>query len=691
MESLDLSLLREVLDQLPTYHSKNIKARVAAVRGQLDDVTQGVWRSVLSATKLKLPLLIVDEAHRLKNDDTRISQLFAPRSDGATSGALADIFDRMLFLTATPFELGHKELIRVLSRFSAVRKRPPGLEPLEARLDALGERLQQAQGAALTLDQGWSKVQTSEVHHFDGWAKDAPVPDGAPAQVTTAWRSASQAVKSRKAMNEALAPWVIRHQREHRRRLLPGSSVLLTADANARVGLSIGDDVVLPFLLAARAQSVASEERQGVARPLFAYGIASSFEAFGRLGRDTSDRDTDVNEDDETAAFRAEGRHVGAGSTSDWYRTEIESLLLHGGVELADHPKVKGTIDRAADLWLKGHKCVIFAWYVATGAALERALSVRVETMVIERARAALAMGSVGDDAVRTALERIAERLFRRDSPGYELVAGRLAVFFEPLVQAAPASERAAFVERLVESAIRHLRRREYLVRFTHLTIDLTAEALWTGVSGDNPIKVSLLVRWERFARRLAVESPEERDRVLRALLGDLGNAASQDGDGELGGGSGAGLDPVRRAHGGTHREVRERLTAVFNTPFSPELLVASSVMGEGIDLHRECRHVIHHDLDWNPSILEQRTGRLDRIGALAEIYAAHIDVYEPYLAGTHDEKMYLVVKDRAGWFDVVMGRPIAGDERSTDAEEDRIPLPSAIADALTMKLESKA
>ena len=42
-----------------------------------------------------------------------------------------------------------------------------------------------------------------------------------------------------------------------------------------------------------------------------------------------------------------------------------------------------------------------------------------------------------------------------------------------------------------------------------------------------------------------------------------------------------------------------------FNTPFFPEVLVASSVPREGGDLH-------HHDLSGNPSALEQRTGRIE-------------------------------------------------------------------------------
>src|SRR3954453_21952957 len=93
-----------------------------------------------------------------------------------------------------------------------------------------------------------------------------------------------------------------------------------------------------------------------------------------------------------------------------------------------------------------------------------------------------------------------------------------------------------------------------------------------------------------------------------------------------------------------------------FNTPFFPEVLVASSVMGEGVDLHRDCRHVIHHDLDWNPSTLEQRTGRIDRIGSRSEVLGEPGFIYEPYLGGTHDEKMFKVVKDRERWFGVVMG-----------------------------------
>ncbi|OOP57189.1 MAG: hypothetical protein AYP45_04805 [Candidatus Brocadia carolinensis] len=113
----------------------------------------------------------------------------------------------------------------------------------------------------------------------------------------------------------------------------------------------------------------------------------------------------------------------------------------------------------------------------------------------------------------------------------------------------------------------------------------------------------------------------------------------------------------MRLIHGTTKQETRQKIMLTFNTPFYPDVLVASSVMAEGIDLHLNCRYVIHHDLCWNPSMLEQRTGRVDRIGAKVEKCGKPIHVYYPFISETQDEKMYRVVMDRERWFKVVMGK----------------------------------
>lgn len=94
-----------------------------------------------------------------------------------------------------------------------------------------------------------------------------------------------------------------------------------------------------------------------------------------------------------------------------------------------------------------------------------------------------------------------------------------------------------------------------------------------------------------------------------------------------------------------------------------------------------------HLDLCWNPSTLEQRTGRLDRIRCKAEVARMPIVIYEPYLGGSADEKMFRVVQDRERWFQIVMGQKFEFDEATSEALANRVPLPPDLANALVFDL----
>ncbi len=678
--------LRAELEKLPRNNSADIEQRLKKPREELYKVTQATWKWLLSSTDLDLPLIIVDEAHRLKNPWTQISKLFGQRSEGVDVGAFNGIFRRMLFLTATPFELGHSELIEVLSRMSAVRPLNPSPQTsLDDRLELLKKVLTEAQASALTLDAAWGRLRPDDLSIFDAWGPNASSPAGITTAAREAWELAKLAVQARKRMHDALQPWVIRHERLRRRNYYPGTAITKNSDVTSG-GLPIPESAALPFLLAARAQSVALDEKRG--SPLFAYGIASSYEAFGRLGSEESDegRDSDLTKEDREEADNSAQRYHKVSGAVGWYRSEIDRALADPTIRRG-HPKVHATVEKATQLWLEGEKCLIFSWFIKTGEAIEQALVKRIGSVILETASQAL--GTDSDDQTRDELDRLSERLFRRDGPAFGRIRNRLK---QSLIAAAGQHEDV--VDLVVDSAMRHMRTHSYLVRYTPLSIRMSEEDVWAGINGTNSRGIVLLERWRLFAERLAKsrtqvlaahltdEQDSEFARINAALLG----AHSEDDQNTR---RGASLRPVRRAHGGTERDDRERLIALFNTPLSPDLLVASSVMGEGIDLHQECRFVIHHDLDWNPSVLEQRTGRLDRIGALAERLGMNIEVFEPYLAGTHDEKMFRVVKDRAQWFDIVMGRPTGTDEHVTDAEETRIPLHSNIREALAMDLRS--
>jgi len=75
--------------------------------------------------------------------------------------------------------------------------------------------------------------------------------------------------------------------------------------------------------------------------------------------------------------------------------------------------------------------------------------------------------------------------------------------------------------------------------------------------------------------------------------------------------------DAVVTIHGGTKREDRLKAKEIFEQNEQCVFLIATDAAGEGINLHRNAHLVINYDLPWNPNRIEQRFGRVHRIGQL--------------------------------------------------------------------------
>ncbi len=65
-----------VLQDIPMRQSATYDERVATARRILTDELRKVWRQCLTRLQFKMPLLVMDEAHHLKNPKARLSSLF---------------------------------------------------------------------------------------------------------------------------------------------------------------------------------------------------------------------------------------------------------------------------------------------------------------------------------------------------------------------------------------------------------------------------------------------------------------------------------------------------------------------------------------------------------------------------------------------------------------------------------------
>ena len=95
----------------------------------------------------------------------------------------------------------------------------------------------------------------------------------------------------------------------------------------------------------------------------------------------------------------------------------------------------------------------------------------------------------------------------------------------------------------------------------------------------------------------------------------------------------------VAAVHGAMPADARRRAIDAFNDGgFS--VLVATDAAGEGLNLQHRCRLVIDFELPWNPVRLEQRVGRVDRLGQPRPVHAIRM-----FHGGTIEED----VRDRLG------------------------------------------
>ena len=112
----------------------------------------------------------------------------------------------------------------------------------------------------------------------------------------------------------------------------------------------------------------------------------------------------------------------------------------------------------------------------------------------------------------------------------------------------------------------------------------------------------------------------------------------------------------------GGQKQSKQDVIDSFRTDPDIQVLVSTEVASEGVDL-QFCRFLVNYDLPWNPMRVEQRIGRLDRIGQKAE----RIQIWNLFHRDTIDERIYTRLLERLHVFERALGgmEAVLGDKIS--------------------------
>ena len=341
--------------------------------------------------------------------------------------------------------------------------------------------------------------------------------------------------------------------------------------------------------------------------------------------------------------------------------------------ERASHPKVRRTAEIVLDAWRRGEKTLVFCERIETVKKLRDHLTELLRRELDEcpecpeshdlEPGSESAGGSLAA-RVRSAYAKCTDRAKAPGGGGRGRTL-RVTVAIEAALAAASAFYAAKFAVGQAEVEKRIAPWRRALLgagtpgaQATNLTAlgersTYDARATWIVLSALREVRECLgkedraeVVKLLRFARGASLRDPDEETGKTELFL------------------------PVCTVTG--DEKNRDSVLGEFNSPFLPIALVCSTVSQEGVDMHRYCRTVVLHDLNWNPAMLEQRVGRLDRVDALAEKRnpPAPVEIFVPYLAESYDEAQFRRVLSRAEMQEAFFGRNDAVFEDDIETEE---------------------
>ena len=105
---------------------------------------------------------------------------------------------------------------------------------------------------------------------------------------------------------------------------------------------------------------------------------------------------------------------------------------------------------------------------------------------------------------------------------------------------------------------------------------------------------------------------------------------------------------PAVPYRGGMNRGKKDWMMDLFRS--RAKVMIATEAGGEGINL-QFCNRIINFDLPWNPMRVEQRIGRVHRLGQTRDV-----EIYNLYTRGTIEEHIVNLLHEKINMFEMVIG-----------------------------------
>jgi superfamily II DNA or RNA helicase len=200
------------------------------------------------------------------------------------------------------------------------------------------------------------------------------------------------------------------------------------------------------------------------------------------------------------------------------------------------------------------------------------------------------------------------EKLMRQSGPAPLAKTPELPTYDPDDIDEVPSAEAEAAEEQILDQATAAQTLAELTAEIAILT-DLEGRALHLKLSGqdakwrqlesilDEPIMLDSATGLRRKIL-IFTEPKDTLEYLQQKITARIGDPAA-----------------VVVVHGGIAREARRAAIAAFNSDPVVRVMIANDAAGEGVNLQRGAHLMVNYDLPWNPNRIEQRFGRIHRIG----------------------------------------------------------------------------